>query len=56
MSNHDEAIRKAAQALGKKGGSAKTTAKIKAAQENGKRGGRPRKAKPQAQQDDATTN
>lgn len=36
-------ISKAAAALGRKGGSAKTKAKIKAAKRNGKLGGRPNK-------------
>lgn len=37
-------ISKVAAALGKKGGAAKTTAKIKAAKRNGKLGGRPKKS------------
>jgi hypothetical protein len=38
-----EAIQKAAAALGRKGGKAKTERKAEAARENGKKGGRPRK-------------
>jgi hypothetical protein len=41
----EEAIRKAAALIGRKGGQAKTEAKVKAARENGKKGGRPRKRK-----------
>lgn len=37
-------ISKAASAMGKKGGSAKTKAKSSASRENGKLGGRPKKA------------
>lgn len=36
-------LSKAAAALGRKGGKAKSEAKTKAARENGKKGGRPRK-------------
>jgi hypothetical protein len=38
----DDALRTAAALIGRKGGQAKTEAKIRAAQENGKKGGRPR--------------
>lgn len=37
---------KAAQELGKLGGSVKSEAKTKAVRENGKKGGRPKKNKP----------
>ena len=39
----EESINKAAAALGRKGGSAKTPAKQAASRDNGKKGGRPRK-------------
>ena len=38
-------MNRAAQMLGRLGGSAKTAAKIAAAKENGKKGGRPKKKK-----------
>ena len=41
-------MNKAAQALGRLGGKAKSSAKAAAAKANGKRGGRPKKPKPQS--------
>jgi len=41
----ESVINKAASALGKKGGLAKTETKASTSRENGKRGGRPKKAK-----------
>jgi hypothetical protein len=43
MPENDDAIRKAAAALGRKGGQSRSDAKVKAVRENGKKGGRPKK-------------
>ena len=40
-----EQLKQAAVLLGRRGGLARSKAKVKAAQENGKKGGRPRKLK-----------
>jgi hypothetical protein len=48
--DNDDAIRKAAALIGRKGGLSRSEAKVKAVRENGKKGGRPRKDK----QDDQT--
>lgn len=37
-----DAIKRAASIMGRKGGAAKTEAKIRASRENGKKGGRPK--------------
>jgi hypothetical protein len=44
MSSQDDAIRKAAALIGRKGGRSRSEAKVKAVRENGKKGGRPRKS------------
>lgn len=42
-------MNKAAQALGKMGGSTKSKRKAKSSRKNGKKGGRPKKPKPKAE-------
>jgi hypothetical protein len=43
MENRKDALREAAQILGKAGGSVRSESKTKAVRENGKKGGRPQK-------------